>query len=717
MSPKLSRRDFLKLGALTAVSVLSGCTAGLQRKEYLESHVLPPEEGLPGEDLWYASTCRQCSAGCGILVRVSEGRARKIEGNPDHPVNRGKLCARGHAALQELYDPDRLKNAVRQAGGRGSWQFEPVYWEAALEAILPAIRQAAGQVVFWGGNTPGHLAFLAGRFVESLGGQAILYTLGDELEGRAALLAATQAMLGANALPYFDIGNAEVVLSFGANFLETWLSPVQYGRGYAQMRRGKLGKRGYLVQFEPRMSATAACADEWVAVRPGGEVWAALALGNLLLERGQGGPAAGLFADVDAGPAAALAGVPPERLERIARLLLEHPRAVALPGGTLAGGPAGVEAMRAVLALNLALGQVGRPGGVLLPERPAEEGFAPTPVATFAQVREVVEEMRAGRVSVLMLHGNDPLLELPAAVGLAEALRAVPLVLSFSPTVNETAAYADWVLPDHTGLESWGYQVPAVADRPVVGGMQPVVRPLYDTRATADVLLALARGLGLDGLPWRNEVEFLRERVRVWWPAGLSEEAGWGDWRRKGGWWPDEEAWGRPTAAGPGLLEEPARLAGEAGEETFHLHLYPAITLFDGRGANKPWLQETPDPMTTVSWQTWVEVHPEVADRLGLEDGQVVRVVSPYGEIDALVYRFPGIRPDVVAIPVGRGQKHSGRFARGHGSNPTILLPPDTAGESLPWAAVQVRLEPTGRRRPLARLESAEGVAFLQEGH
>ena len=121
MSNRLTRRDFLKMGAAAATaSVVSGCSINLQQTEYLESYVQPPEEGLPGENLWYASTCRQCSAGCGIIVRVSDGRARKIEGNPLHPINRGKLCARGQAGLQELYDPDRLRNAVQQTGGRGS---------------------------------------------------------------------------------------------------------------------------------------------------------------------------------------------------------------------------------------------------------------------------------------------------------------------------------------------------------------------------------------------------------------------------------------------------------------------------------------------------------------------------------------------------------------------------------------------------------------------
>ena len=165
---KITRRRFLQAGSMAAAaSVLSGCTLNLQRTEYLESYSEPPEEGLPGEDLWYASACRQCSAGCGIIVRVGNGRAHKIEGNPQHPLNRGKLCARGQAALQELYDPDRLQNAVIQAGGRNSLQFEPVFWENALYELGNKIRAASPEAVaLLAGNPSTHFAYIAQRFME-----------------------------------------------------------------------------------------------------------------------------------------------------------------------------------------------------------------------------------------------------------------------------------------------------------------------------------------------------------------------------------------------------------------------------------------------------------------------------------------------------------------------------------------------------------------------
>ena len=728
MSNQLTRRDFLKVGAMAAAAtVVSGCTLNLQRTEYLESYVQPPEEGLPGENLWYASTCRQCSAGCGIIVRVSDGRARKIEGNPSHPVNRGKLCARGQAALQELYDPDRLRNAVRQVGGRGTQRFEPIYWDDALASLGDRLRSAdpAG-VAFLGGNVSTHLWVVVTRFLDALGGQPpLIYTLGDELEGRRTLTQASQRLFGTSAIPVFDMGNADVVFSFGANFLETWLSPVFYSRAYGRMRRRPLGKRGYLVQFEPRLSSTAASADEWVAVRPGTEGLVALALGKIIVEQGLGGDEhASLYQQVEVGDVAEASGVPAEKLEQLAQVFAGAGSQVAIPGGALAAHRDAEATLSTIQALNHVVAQLGRSGGVFLPPEMAVDEFVPPPVSSFADVQALIEDMATGRVKVLLIHGANPLFELPAAAGFDEALARVPFVVSFSPAVNETVIQADLILPDHTNLEGWGYHVPAVADRLVVSGQQPVMRPLYDTRATVDVLLALARQWGGDlvqALPWSNEAEFLEEMAGAWNDEGLPAKPFWAAWRRRGGWWSAMGETRSPLISEPldGLLTLAAPTAG--GEEIpnrFHLHLYPSISLFDGRGANKPWLQETPDPMTTVAWQTWIEINPHAAERLGVQDDDIVWVISPAGRVEAIVYTYPGIREDVVAMPVGQGHEHYGRYAQGRGSNPMKLVVPSADDETgaLTWATTQVQIVPAGRRHSLARLENPEGVAYLRGG-
>jgi anaerobic selenocysteine-containing dehydrogenase len=727
MTTGLTRRDFLKVGTLAATAtVISGCTINLQRTETLESYVQPPEEGLPGENLWYASTCRQCSAGCGVVVRTSEGRARKVEGNRLHPVNGGKLCARGQAALQELYDPDRLRGAVRQEGGRGSAAYAPLAWDDLLPLVAGWVTGAGpGGVAFLGGNTSTHLATIARQFLDALGAPPpVFYTLGDELEGRQALLQSSATLLGTQALPFFDMGQADVLFSFGANFLETWLSPVQYSRAYGQMRSRELGKRGYFVQFEPRYSSTAASADEWVPLQPGTEGLVALALGKILVDRGLAAPLASagslphaLYEQVDVAAVADASGVPAGDLERLAQILSAVPAPLAVPGGSLATYGHGPAALTAVGALNIILSRLGQPGGVYLPPAAGDPDLAWLLPSPLADVQALIQRMAAGQVQVLFIHGANPVFELPPSLGFADALHNVQQVVSFNPAVDETALQADLLLPDHTNLESWGYYVPALADRLVASSLQPVVQPLYDTRATADVLLALARELGgnvAQRLPWQNEVEFLKEVTGRLAPAGTSADAFWSQWRRQGGSWPEAAGWRPPSSAlaldRPLATPLPA-VAGDQPAYPYTLHLYPSITLFDGRGGNKSWLQEAPDPMTTVAWQTWIEIHPNTAAKLGVQDGDLVTVSSQAGAIEALVYVYPGILEDVVAMPVGRGHEQYGRYARGQGSNPIRLLPPLSGGA---LSAVRVSIQPTGEHKALARLDSPAGIEYLQ---
>jgi anaerobic selenocysteine-containing dehydrogenase len=731
MKRKLSRRDFLKMAATATVATGFAPAA---RRIVLEPFVRPPEEVLPGQATWYASTCRQCPAGCGIIVRVINGRAKKIEGNPLHPLNRGKLCARGQAGLQLLYNPDRLKNAVRQIGGRGSRQFEPWYWPEALDLLAEKITTLSnpGRLAFWGGLMPDHLYRLASALLEALGASPpVVFDLHSALEGRVTAVRLAQTFFGASELPAYDLARTDVLFSFGANFLETWMSPVAQNRAYGTMREGQSGGRGFLVQFEPRLSATAASADEWVPVRPGSEGFIALAIGRILFEERLGSagsrrPYAVLYQDVDVNEMATASDVPVDTLRRLARIFAEADHAVAIPGGYLASQSNGLASALAVQALNLLVAQIGRVGGVFLSQPGPTAALRQTAsVDTFDRVLELIDRMKAGEIDLLLVHGANPLFELPAATGFAEAIQRVPFVVSFSPFVDETAVWSDLILPDHTYLESWGYQVPAPgADRPIVSGQQPVVQPLYDTRATADVLLELAARLGgqvAEALPWGDEVAFLQETAGELHGSSLGAfdaktSAGfWAVWRQRGGWWSEREIPREPELTD--IVEQPLTVVEpgfqvESEAYPFHLYPYPLMTLSDGRGANLPWLQETADPMTTARWNTWVELNPETAQLLSVTDNDVVRVISPHGELEAPVVVYPGIRPDVVGIPVGQGHFDYGRFAARRGSNPLALVSPITDPDSgaLAWGATRVRVEPTRRKKQLARLENLDGA-------
>ena len=730
MAYRLSRREFFKIAA--GASVVAGLSPTVRRVA-LEPFVRPPEEELPGRATWYASTCRQCPAGCGIIVRVINGRARKIEGNPAHPLNRGKLCARGQAGLQVLYNPDRLRNAVRQTGGRGSRRFEPVQWAEATDQLASALKGigSGGRVGFLGGLMPTHLRLLATRFLEAMDSPGpVLFDLHSVLEGGAEAHALADRWFGSADMPIYDIGRAEVIFSFGANFLETWLSPVSQSYDYGTMRQGQSGGRGFLVQFEPRLSVTAASADQWIPVQPGTEGLVALGLGRIIVEDNLGRVGshrehAQLYRDVSVGAVAETSGLPVERLQKLARAFADADRSVALPGGYLSGFTNASQSMDAVMALNVIMRRLGREGGVFLPHAiPAEAFINPNLPSPFRDFEKLIQNMRDGQVDVLMIHGANPVYELPRWAGFTDALTNVPLVVSFSPFIDETAAQADLILPDHTYLEGWGFEVCSPGgDRPVVSSQQPVVRPLYDTHSTGDVLLKLASSLGgavSQALPWPDEVAALEEASAQLLGSSIGvfdarTSAGfWSRWRQVGGWWSTKPIRQEPETRGPpqGPLQVPAAsFAGEPDLFPFTLLPYESIALSDGRGADQPWLQEAPDPMTTASWNTWVELNPATAAQLGVTDNDIVRVVSSQATLEAPVVVYPGIRPDVVAVPTGQGHQDYGRFATGRGSNVMELIAPVLEREAavLAWGGTRVRVEAVHRSTKLARLESLDG--------
>lgn len=734
MSETITRREFLKVStAVGAATVISGCTANLQRTEYLETYVHPPEEGLPGQDLWYASTCRQCPAGCGIIVRVSEGRAKKVEGNPLHPVSQGALCARGQAGLQVLYNPDRVRNALHQTGGRGSRQFEPLYWDDALAELKERLDNVStpAAIAFLGGEMPDHLLWIVERYLEALGAPPpVVYSTHSAFEGRQALRRANKDLFGVDRLPVYDIARAQVVFSFSSAVLSTALSPVYYNMAYSRMRNQVIG-RGTFVHFESRLSQAGAAADRWIPVAPGMEGAVALILGRLILDLGlaRNERAAPYYANVDVETLAAASDVDLETLENLAHTFARVDRPLAIPGGAVAGQVNGVQATIAVHMLNVLMDNLGKPGGMWLAPDGRGSGLKPqTQPATFEQVQELVERMKAGHVEVLFLDGSNPVFTLPASLGLADAISRVPFVVSFSSFVDETSVLADYILPAHTYLESWGYQVVEDApDRLTISGQQPVVQPYYDTRDVGDVFLFLAQEseAARRVLPWRNMVEFLQGRLTQLREMGVAGSfpledgvRAWGAWRRFGGWWAQEPGWEAPRLA-PDVALTPRVVPDFEGGADYPLVLYPyeTVALTDGRGANQPWLQELPDPMTTATWETWVEINPETAHMLGVKMDDVVRVISPYGEVEAIVYTYPAIHPGVVAMPLGRGHTDYGRYARGHGANPMHLLGSRVARETrdLAWLSVRVKIKPTGRTRRLPRVESNVGVDRARE--
>ena len=727
MSEKISRRDFLKLASVgaTTTAVLTGCGPA-SRYVKREPYMKMPEYTYNGLSTYYATTCRECSAGCGLIVRTMQGRAIKVEGNPNHPVNGGKTCPRGQTTLQGLYNPNRVRGPLKHTRGEGlydaSFQDTPsnMSWDEAVQVVADALNDPAG-VGFLMGTASDHLFDLVSDLANSIGAPApIRFSVSSMFESRATLSKAAGDLFGQAALPFFDIGNADLVLSFGANFLETWLSPVAYTREFAKMRRGNPKRRGYFIQFESRMSQTAAKADEWIPIIPGTEGLVVLAIGRLAAEA-KGGALPGTFADVDLNGVAAQAGVRIETLEHIAQLVAEAASPIAIPGGSTLGLSNGLQTAQAVLAFNALTDNFGKAGGVFLsalsPNEEPEEDHRP---ASGQEMADFVGTMKGGGIKTLFIHGVNPVFEIPKSLGFSEALANVGTVISFATFPDETALASDYVFPDHHGLESWGYQrVATGVTQSVLSGAQPVVSPFHNTRATADVLIAaaqLAGGSLAEALPFNDEVEFIQNK--------LTNLIGQADgsfvapvinsfsayFQQHGGWWGNGAALAAPSAAstlGKSMQVEATEFAGE-GEFFFMPFLSPTL---GEAGANKPWLQELPDPTTTVMWNTWVEMNPEAAHELGIENDDVVKIVSEAGELEAPVYLYPAIRPDVIAMPFGQGHTAYGRYAQGRGTNPADILGLhfNEAGD-LAFAGMKVKVEKTGRKQPLSRLESRIGV-------
>jgi anaerobic selenocysteine-containing dehydrogenase len=740
MSEKISRRDFLKLASVGAATtaVLTGCGPA-SRYVKREPYSKMPEYTYNGLSTYYATTCRECAAGCGLIVRTMQGRALKVEGNPNHPVNRGKTCARGQTTLQGLYNPHRVRGPIKHKRGDGLYDADfqnaesNMSWDDATQVVADALKDSAG-IAFLMGSTSDHLFDLVSDLATAIGAPApIRFGVGSMFEGRATLSKAAEDLFGLAALPFFDIGNADLVLSFGANFLETWLSPVAYNLAYAKMRRGNPKRRGYFVQFESRMSATAAKADQWIPVRPGTEGLVALAIGRLVAEA-KGGEVPSVFASVDLKSAAKDADVSLEMLEKVAQHIAESTNPIAIPGGSALGLSNGLQVAKAILNFNALVDNFGKAGGVMLsPLSPNEDAYHRS--ASMQEMADFIQQMKSGGIKTLFVHGVNPVFELPKSMGFSEGLANVKTVISFATFPDETAVASDYVFPDRHGLESWGYQrVATGAQQSVLSGLQPVVSGVYEKdsanlfynpRATTDVLIAATKLAGdqfAQVLPFADEVEYIQSK--------LTSLVGQADgsfvaseintfsayFQQHGGWWRNATEMAAPSAAGALSQALEVGAAEFAGEGEFFFKPYVSPTLGEA-GANIPWLQELADPTTTVMWNTWVEINPKTAEELGIEDDDVVRIVSEAGTVEASVYRYPAIRPDTIAMPFGQGHTAYGSYAQGRGVNPADILGANfnEAGD-LAFMGMKVKVEKTGKKRELSRMEGKLGVyGFTEE--
>ena len=656
------------------------------------------------------------------IVRVLA--AKKLEGSAAHPINQGGLCARGQAAIQVTYHPDRITQPLKRAGNRGDGRYEAISWDDALAEIvsrLDALEGTGSQkaLAFVSRHASGHRAALVAQFLGRYGASgAITYELfHDDVLRRANALS-----FGREQLPTFDLPNARLVLGFGADFLGTWNSPVSQNHGYGLMRQGRPGIRGAFVQVESRMTQTGANADEWVPARPGTEGVLALGIANVivgakLLPAAAGGRAGALIDGWSTGLTAYMpdqvekvTGVAASRVERLARQFAGTRPAVAIIGGPPLAHTNGLFSALAVNALNALVGSVEQPGGLSFTPQLSLTAVAKTQAAA-PPAPGSLDRVAAGILSagsspfqMLLLDGANPVYAAPRAWRVREAFEKVPYIASFGSFLDDTSILADLILPDHTFLEAWAEAVPeSGATIAVASVAPPVMSPLHQTRATPDVLLEIGRRLRRPlNLPWQTFDEMLGVTFAAL-PGATKEADTWTDAQENGGWWgmlPAGLSAPAATAAPatrPLAFTEP-QFDGDPRQYPFHFLPYRSSAFLDGSLAHLPWLQEMPDPLTSAMWSSWVEINPATAERLGIGQGDVVEIASAQGTIRTAAMISPGIAPDLVAMPVGQGHQTFTRYASGRGENPVALLAPMTeaATGALAWAATRVRVSRVG---------------------
>jgi len=707
------RRDFLKvLGWSGAAVALSGCgnTSVEDGKETVVSYVEASDYMIPGVGTYYNSTCAQCDAGCSINGRVREGRVLKLEGNPDSAINKGKLCGLGQAGVQHHYNPDRVREPLLRNGSKG----ETITWEKAYALIAEKLTGVQGEeIAFLSGGVSGHLKVLLGNYLDSLGTKNhFVY----EAIAPSVVRAANVKAYGVE-MPRYRLDKAKVVLSFGADFLGAWVSPVHFSQQYAQFRKGIDGQRGVLIQVESKMTLTGANADRWLAVKPGTE--GVLALGIINALGVATGDVAELVKGYDKTRVSHDTGVSVSQIEKIAAILKLRSPSLVIAGSAAEGYAHGAQNAAAINLLNQVLGNVGKtveaPVSVPFPQ------MAPVKGST-AALKSFNDGLAAGKYKVAFNFAANPVFTSPGAFKFKDNFAKAGFKVAFAHYLDETALQADLVLPLDSAMEDWGTQVPEyLAEGAQINIQQPLMERLHaNTRGMGDIVLALIKQKKAEEYKgFEDYYAYLRAAV-------LQNKGALG-----GGGVDDDTFWNNTLTSGivkltgsTGVLASNAGAAGlilpAAAEENelYPLHLIPGVTasLRDGRHANQPWLQESPDPLTTIVWDSWVEIHPKKAAELGIVEGDIVEVTSKTGSVKAQAYLFPGIHPEAISIPVGRGHDAMGRYAKGYGVNPFQIMDAvfEAATGGLAMHETRVKISKTGQRVIVVKDEGAAGA--LQMG-
>jgi len=699
-----TRRQFLGLMAASGAFAATACTAYPDQGEIV-AYNKRPEEIFPGEPTYYASTCSACDRACGLLIKTREGRPIKIDGNPDHPINRGKICARGHAQILGLYEPDRLKQPFRIENGKLG---TAATWEEVDGTIVGAL-----------GNNKKKVALISNRIVSPTAKAVIEQFLRafpqvthyayeqfhDGLREQG-----WKQSYGRGRYPLLDWGAIDLVVALEADVLGTEGDFLESARGLAAGRTiDAIKKFNRLVAVEGAMSLTGMHADTRVRLHPSLQLEFVLALiHDVTVTRHING--IGGTPEI----AAVLKGYDLKsfcnryfsntvdtqigRFRRVVGDLVTHRgRGIVLAGSRL---PAPIHV--AVNFLNAVLRNDER----YLTNRQTTELVALTEASAWIRL---IKEMNDSKVGMVIHFDSNPVYQLPAALGYRDALKKTDLVVTLAESVNESAMAGNWVLPIHHLLESWG-------DAQVRSGIyslaQPVVAPLQNSRQKEGVLLAW--GELANGRPGYSEERY-RDYLKAYWRQTLYPLfAAITDF---------DLFWQTALHDGVAVRDVPVEPVGSVRvaslkevvpTSTQPVQIKPTLLLReghylrDGRLANNGWLQELPHPVSKVTWDNYAAMSIATAKQLGIKNGDQLVITSMTGDVEIPAFIQPGMIDELVEIELGRGRTSAGRIGEGVGTDAKLLLP--ITQPLMEWIVEGITIKKTGRSHPLVSTQEHHAI-------
>ncbi len=621
----VSRRSFLKAAGFSLTgALLAACARGPVEKAIPLLNA--PQDIVVGKAYWYASTCAGCQAGCGILAKTRDGRPIKIEGNPQHPLSQGGICAVGQAMVLSLYDSRRLEKPL-QSGKMVAW--------SELDREITARFNQLGSDVYLLTSTvtsPSTRAMIE-RFLKRYPRSAHVEY---DAVSYAAIMDAHEQTHGQRVLPRYRFDRAEVIVSFDADFLGTWISPVEFTKGYVAGRtlEGSPPRLSYHVQLEGRMSLTGSNADRRIRVTPTESAAILTELARRIARQAGLSRLPLLQVEGDSGADSAL-------VREIAdRLWQARGKSLVVCGQN---DPA---LQRLVNLINYALENYGKTLDI---SRPSYQ-WRGNERALF----DLLEKMQKGQVKALLIADANPLYSLPNAAEFSAALKKVPLTVTFAHHLDETAEASEFVCPLSHPLESWN---DAELSEGLFSMTQPTIPLLGDTRTLRECLAV-----------WLGNPQSDREILKDYWKKHV--------FPRQTGEKSFQKFWDQSVHDGFALVQpRPKQIRSfrleavtapsvnrQLSDEEFNLILYQKIGLLDGRHAQNPWLQELPDPVTKVTWDNYVAFSPALARRLQLKEGEVISVSDGRNSVELPVQIQPGQHDRVVAIALGYGRKGTERF-------------------------------------------------------